>query len=112
MVFAAPCSSSGCDSREEEVKMQNFLTGLWEAGYSDLFLLVEGFDFDIHHSGNSGSVSQIAVPVSLILHCSSYLAEEGQFYILLVPSCGSPSHFWWVLKDALSYWDSRVSSQI
>lgn len=68
MICATPSAAFWLWRQEGEVKVQNFLRGLWELGNSNLFLLMEGPDYIMHIPRNSGLYKpDFAVPASMIL---------------------------------------------
>lgn len=98
-VCAVPSAAFWGWCQEEEAKVQN-LRSPWELGYSNLFLLMEGPDDIMHLSRNSGLYKpDCAVPASMILCYSAYFMRRRAVLSTVAPSCGSPYHFWWLLKD-------------
>ena len=87
MICATPSGAFWLWRQQEEVKVQNFLRGPWELGYSNLLLLMEDPDYIMHLSRNSGLYKpDFAVPASM-LKCLFY--EKGSSScILLLPAVG------------------------
>ena len=80
MICATPSGAFWLWRQQEEVKVQNFLRGPWELGYSNLLLLMEDPDYIMHLSRNSGLYKPDFAVLASMLKCLFYEKGSSSVY--------------------------------